>query len=384
MLPDAGSLSILIAGSAVILLYVIIILLLRWGLKSLIGSQSHRPEEPAAVGSPEEMTVIVPFRNESGHLEDLVSDLKAQTYPPERYRVILVDDHSEDDSFQLLQRVIQGDPRFTAIELGDDRTGKKEAIALAMKEVRTDLVIQTDADCRISTGFLKGHMAFLHENPCDLVAGLVTTQELEGGFSEAMDRIELLGLAGSGAGSFGLGRPVMCSGANLVYTRELYQETRAFDPGLVEKSGDDMFLMIGARKLGKRLGFCTDPETLVKTRPVRGIPALISQRIRWGSKSVRYRMADIQLLALIVALSNLLVLLLPVSTIWISHFWPVMIGVVFLKMLADFLMIYTVSGITGQRRTLRWFLPVTFVFHFLQPVIYARLFFRRSSWKGRS
>ena len=144
-----------------------------------------------------------------------------------------------------------------------------------------------------------------------------------------------------------------------------------------------MFLMIGARKLGKRLGYCLDPDTFAYTRPAPGIRSLVAQRVRWGSKSVNYRMADIQLLALIVALTNLLVLVLPLSLIISRAGWPFIAGIIFLKLLTDFLLVSAVSRLTGQRKGLRWFIPVTVLYHLLQPVIYVRLFFRQAAWKGR-
>ena len=380
MLPDPAWLGFIYAGSAVILLYVLVILILRRGFLSLVRDQSNRVPH---VEDAEKVTVIVPFRNESDHLPNLISDLKAQSCPPGSYKVLLVDDHSEDSSLQLVREAIGGDPRFEVKELGDNQAGKKAAIALAVGEVQTRWILQTDADCRMGPGFLSGHLSFLRDSSWDLVAGVVTTGERKGTFSESLDRLELLSLAGSGAGSFRLGRPVLCSGANLLYTRELYLESRAFDPEFTERSGDDMFLMIGARKLGKRLEYCLDPDTLVFTQPVPGIRSLVAQRVRWGSKSVSYRMADIQLLALIVALTNLLVLLLPLSMIISFAGWPFIAGIIFLKLLADYLMVSAVSRLTGQRKSLRWFVPVTVLYHLLQPVIYVRLFFSRAAWKGR-
>ena len=380
MLPDPAWLIFVYTGSAVILLYVLLILLFRWGLITLIRNQADLPSREE---DPQKVTVIVPFRNESDHLDHLIGDLKAQDYPSENYRVILVDDHSEDDSLQRVNEAIGGDPRFVVMELGKNRSGKKEAIAMAMQEVHTRWVLQTDADCRLGPQFLNGYMTYIRHFSHDLVAGLVTTRTRKGGVSEALDRLDLLALAGSGAGSYWMGRPVLCSGANLLYTRELYEKTRTFDPNTTEKSGDDMFLMIGARKLGMSLGYCLDPDTFVSTSPVQGIRSLIGQRVRWGSKSVSYRMPDIQLLASIVAFTNLLVLILPLSLLWVPDAWPLVAGIIAGKLFADFLMVFTVSGLTGQHRTLRWFFPVTLLYHLLQPIIYFLLFFGRASWKGR-
>ncbi len=70
----------------------------------------------------------------------------------------------------------------------------------------------------------------------------------------------MFGLTGAGAGSFSLGRPLMCSGANLFYSRDLYLDTRPFDPVDKMASGDDMFMLIGARKLKRKISFNPDPR----------------------------------------------------------------------------------------------------------------------------
>ena len=132
-----------------------------------------------------------------------------------------------------------------------------------------------------------------------------------GGFLEAFERLEVLGLNGSGAGSFALGRPIMCSGANLLYRTSLYHDTRKYDPAGKTGSGDDMFMLIGARKLKRGIAFNPHKDCLVKTSPAESASALIKQGIRWGAKSVHYRMPGIQSVALLVAAANLLMLLSP-------------------------------------------------------------------------
>jgi cellulose synthase/poly-beta-1,6-N-acetylglucosamine synthase-like glycosyltransferase len=179
-----------------------------------------------------------------------------------------------------------------------------------------------------------------------------------------------MALAGSGAGSFAMGRPMMCSGANLSYSRELYMETRIFDPVEKAESGDDMFLMIGARKLNRTLTYNTDSEALVTTATVKTLGQLLKQRFRWGSKTVHYAMADIQGLALLVSLANLGILLMPLWFILYTGYWPWLTGAWLMKTLADLLLLYSISGISHQRDVLRWFVPVSLAYY---PVFFISL-----------
>src|SRR5947199_3998475 len=51
-----------------------------------------------------DISVIVPFYNEEGYVEQCVQALLSQDYPKERYEVILVDNNSSDRSAEIVRR----------------------------------------------------------------------------------------------------------------------------------------------------------------------------------------------------------------------------------------------------------------------------------------
>ena len=361
----------------VVIFYSLVMFMLLLGMGRLKNDAVSSLEKPAQV------TVVIPFRDEEERLSDLIKDLKSQTYPKDSFTVILVNDHSRDASEALMNSLIGSDSRFLYLSLPDGRSGKKEALFYGIQQAKSDWIIQTDADCRLGPQFIFSHMAFREKRQADMVAGLVTTRQGTGGFMEAFERLDLLSLVGSGAGSFYFKRPIMCNGANLAYSRELYQETRKLDPSGGITSGDDMFLMIGARKLGKKLSFMVSREAMVETIPIGSIGEFIAQRIRWGSKAVFYGMIDIQLLALLVAFTNILVLLIPLFIFLNPEYWFLLMGVFVVKSMSDFSILYRITGFTGQRKSLRMFIPISLTYHVSQLVILTGSLLTRPSWKGR-
>ncbi|MCK5137301.1 MAG: glycosyltransferase [Bacteroidales bacterium] len=360
-----------------VVVYSTVVLLLSRGLKQLKKVSIGESVKPVPV------TLVIPFRNEKVRLPVLVRDLLQQSYPEDQFEVIFINDHSEDGSKALLNSLLHRRSRFSCMDLPAGQSGKKEALLHGNSQVRTEWIIQTDADCRLGPHFIATHMAFLEEYPSDLVAGLVTTRNGSGGLLEIFERMDLLSLAGSGAGSFYYGRPLMCNGANLLYSKKLFFETRDFDPAGMTPSGDDMFLMIGARKLGRKMSFSTAREAMVETIPAQSLGSLITQRIRWGSKSVHYGITDIQLLAVVVAFTNVLLLFSPIWLLLDPELWPWLLSALVIKILADFKILYTITGCTGQRRILRLFLPVWLIYYFYLPVVLTGMLFRQSGWKGR-
>jgi biofilm PGA synthesis N-glycosyltransferase PgaC len=322
----------------IVFLYSLIILLLSWGMGRLDIEQALSPR----IASP--VTLIIPFRDEKSKLSDLVKDLSQQSYPEDLFEVIFVNDHSRDGSETMLNNLINENSRFLCLDLPDNGQGKKEALLYAVQHAKSEWIIQTDADCRLGPDFIASHMAFLETNPSDMVAGLVTTGNGTGSFLESFERLDLLSLVGTGAGSFHFGRPLMCNGANLAYSRLLYLETRQFEPAAGIPSGDDMFLMIGARKLGKTLSYNANLASMVKTLPVGGTGELIRQRIRWGSKTMYYKMIDIQVLALLVVLVNIVILVLLLLSLFATGYWPWLMGVFVTKTAADFYLLFKITG----------------------------------------
>jgi biofilm PGA synthesis N-glycosyltransferase PgaC len=365
----------LVITTLTLLLYSVVILLLLHGFR---GLKSPVHEQPV---NKEKVTVVIPFRNEAGQLQALIGDLLRQTCPGDLFSVILVNDHSTDGSPALVRSLISDRAGFSCLDLPDGMNGKKAALLYANSHAETRWIIQTDADCRMEPGFIGAHMGFLEENPSDLVAGLVTTRKGSGGFLEAFERLDLLGLAGAGAGSFFYGRPMMCSGANLLYSKELYMETRGYDPVEKSASGDDMFLLIGARRLGRKLSFNPGRSSMARTKTTPEAATLVRQRMRWGSKSAYYGMADIQLLTLLVAMTTMVVLLSPLWMLLFPGSFRWFLPAVAIKTFVDFLMLTAVTGTTGQRATLRWFLPVSILYYPYMLVVITGSLFGRSHWK---
>ncbi len=357
--------------------YFLLLLLYFAGLLSMKGAVG---EEPAAN---QEITVVIPFRNERSGLPGILADLQVQSYPAHLFSVILVNDHSRDGSDKVVASLIADKAGFTCLDLPKGQQGKKEAIAFALSRISTPWVLQSDADCRLGPRFISSHMHYLDEHPSDLVAGMVTSKGGRGGFLEAFERLDLLALNGCGAASFALGRPIMCSGANLLYSTALYRDTRIFDPADRISSGDDMFLLIGARKLKKKLAFNAHIDSLVSTAPIRSVKALIGQRIRWGAKSGSYGMADIQSVAVLVMVVNLLMLVMPPWILLQAEFSPWLLAGAGMKLLADFMILAVTSFKTKQSGILWWYIPVALVYPLYMLLVFVGLFKYRSTWKGR-
>ncbi|MEZ5072838.1 MAG: glycosyltransferase [Bacteroidales bacterium] len=338
------------------------------------------PAGPEAMSLPG-LTVLVPFRDEEKQLSRLVRDLAAQDYPTEKLDILFIDDHSRDGGAALLGSLLPAHPHMRSLALGPGREGKKAALARGVEAAKHAWILQMDADVCPGPRHARTLMSHGVRAGADLVAGPVAVRGR--GVIGLFQELDVLSMTGLSAGSFRRGRAQVCSGANLLYSKVLYEETRSADPSGAVASGDDMFLMIGARLLGRTLVFCADPDALVVTSPESGWRSLIRQRVRWAAKAPHYKLPEIRFFAGWVTLTNVLLWGLAGAGIagagpgWWS-FLP--LG---MKCGVDFLYLRKAASITGSRRRMTGFLVVFLLYVPVYASVALSMLGGRTNWKGR-
>ena len=118
----------------------------------------------------ETIGVIVPMRNEAENVEGLVATLAAQEG---LFHFYLLDDNSEDQTFELLQRFTGSDSRFTVIKgavLKDKWIGKTWALQQLYEASNEEVLISIDADVRLSNDALNKAVTTLQDGRLDFVS----------------------------------------------------------------------------------------------------------------------------------------------------------------------------------------------------------------------
>ncbi|HEU4628396.1 MAG TPA: glycosyltransferase [Gemmatimonadaceae bacterium] len=119
-------------------------LALAWRLR---GSRSIDEFSPAPPADAPLLSVIVPARNEAHNVGRCVRTVLAGGYP--RLELLVVDDHSTDDTAAVAMEAAAGDPRCRIVPnppLPDGWFGKQWACATGAAAARGTLLLFTDAD----------------------------------------------------------------------------------------------------------------------------------------------------------------------------------------------------------------------------------------------
>ncbi|MCF6141801.1 glycosyltransferase [Flavobacterium sp. K77] len=323
-------------------------------------------------------TIIVPFRNEAHNLPILLDSFAKLEYPPHLFEVLLIDDNSTD-GFEL------HDLPFKATVLQNHRASnspKKDAITAAMKRVSTNWVITTDADCTVPTKWLTTLDQYIQNHNVSMVAGAVT-YTVNNSFLHHFQQLDLTSLQGATIGSFGLGKGFMCNGANLAYTKAIFEELNGFEGNNLIASGDDVFLLQKAiaRHLEK-VHYLKSSNNIVKTQAVISWKALFYQRVRWASKTSSYQSSFGKALAVIVFLGNLnfiSVLFLTVfSSLSIVHLLIVCVA----KFIVDTILIYRTNNFLTKTK-IRYLLASSLLYPLFSTFVALYSMFGKYQWKGR-
>lgn len=328
------------------------------------------------------ISVIIPFRNEETTIGHLIHDLQQQEYPRDKFEIILINDHSEDNSVSVINEELRGP--VSAKLMNNAAQGKKSALTKGIRHAIGTLIVTTDADCRVKPGWIRSINNSFSEESVKMTFGGVKIEPDHSVFS-TMQALEFSSLIGSGASTAAFGFPTLCNGANLAFTKDAFTETGGYDGNEHIASGDDEFLM---RKIEARysngIRFNNNPDNIVTTYPQKTLNGFLSQRIRWAGKWPHHDGTNSKLLAVYIFLFHLSVMALPFFVIMGDISVYTMLGLLFAKGLVEFFYLRQVcSWLTVSWHGFSFFLlQLTYPVYAVGVALVA--LFKRPSWKGRA
>lgn len=243
-------------------------------------------------------------------MDRLINALLAQTYPKSLLEIVIINDHSSDQTASIARKYTAEHVHIKVIDLQDfvmpNQTNafKKKAIATGIDQSKGELIITTDADCTFDRNWLKSIVSFYEQKRASFIAApvrIIAGNSILSKF-QAVDFLTLQGITGAAVqGRF----HSMCNGANLAYTREAYTSVNGFEGIDHLPSGDDMLLMHKIYlRFPESVYYLKAMSAIVDTEPQPTWRSFFQQRIRWASKSTSYQDKRIFWVLLLVYLLN--------------------------------------------------------------------------------
>lgn len=323
------------------------------------------------------LTVIIPVRNEEDNIVKILQDIDNQDYPFANFEVIIANDGSTDNTENLVL-ACQEKAKYTLklLNIFGDKSNspKKRAIQKSIEISSGELIITTDGDCRVSPNWLTSIEQIFMSTNAKLVSSPVSFIN-EGNFWNSAQIIEFASLIGSGACAMYLKKPNMCNGANIAYTREVFEEVGGFSGNEHLASGDDEFLMHKiAQKYPDQVVFNPDKDAIVLTNAQPDWQHFYQQRRRWASKWKYYKDWKVSALAIFIFVVNLGVIY-SLTTLNYTN--------LLLKLSFEFVFLSLVISFLGHKDRIKY-IPIIQIFYPFYVVFFGLIAQGKGyTWKGR-
>jgi cellulose synthase/poly-beta-1,6-N-acetylglucosamine synthase-like glycosyltransferase len=344
------------------------------------------PEKNASVF----ISVIIAARNEEENINGLLQSLYEQQYPKELYEVIIIDDHSTDNTWPLLQEQRFSPMQVKPLQLSDyieERNAiasyKKKAIETGINAAAGTLIVTTDADCRFNPLWLQTIASFYEANDAKFIAAPVTFYN-QPTLLSVFQSLDFLTLQGITAASVYKRFHSMCNGANLAYERSAFYEVNGFNNIDNIASGDDMLLMHKIfKQYPNQVFYLKNRRAIVTTDPVTTWKQFFHQRIRWASKADKYDDKRIFIVLLLVYLLNVCFLAGAIAAFFKTTWLMLVLLFLLAKVLIEFPFVNSVAIFFCQQKLMKYF-PFLQPLHIGYTIIAGWLGkFGHYEWKGR-
>jgi glycosyltransferase involved in cell wall biosynthesis len=227
------------------------------------------------------VSVIVPVLNGAAHVGRCLDALCAQTYPPERFEILVVDNGSDDETRGVVRRY--------AVRLLVERSARSPYLArnTGLAHASGDVLAFTDADCVPAKSWIEQGVERIEQEGADLAGGRV-----EFALSAPPRAAELLDAVKNLDNERSIAERGVAKTGNLFVARRVFDELGGFAAD--RRSGGDVEFT--ARASGAGFSLVYAPAAVV-TKPARRALALARKQYRvgrgeallWRERGVRAR-----------------------------------------------------------------------------------------------
>jgi cellulose synthase/poly-beta-1,6-N-acetylglucosamine synthase-like glycosyltransferase len=365
----------LASGFVILYCVLLIVFIVVWLSQNAKYAASDFPQSTG-------MTIIVAVRNEAQNIALLIESIVKQNNVI--LELIIVDDASEDETIIIAAGYLEKlDLRI--LYLTEEERGsspKKNAIRKALNIAKYELIFCTDADCILFEKTLNLYVQMFQNEQIKFISGPVTFLNSNKGFWaniwEKLQIVEFASLVGSAAVSIFLGKPNMCSGANIAYRKSVFQEVNGYEGNLNLASGDDEFLMHKiAQQYPEGVLFAKTEACIVQTTACESINDFYNQRKRWASKWTHYESLLPKLLAAFVFFVN-------VSTLFLAFLFS--LEILIIRFLIEFVFLGLILMFLNKKTAVLYIPLVQIIYPFY--VIFfgiISIFMKKTyTWKQRT
>ncbi len=361
--------------------YLIIYILRRWAnIQTLEGNTRKHPQGQLGV------SIIIPARNEAQNitmcLNSILGNEDIESINPQ---IIVIDDHSTDDTAQVVRELQSAYVEVFSLEINRNTDGpinayKKAAISLALSKCKHDFVIQLDADTVVPQEYLRTITMYQNTYKAEFIAAPVKFYPCNN-LLHHFQQLDILGMMAVTGAGIQSQKWHMANGANMSYKKANVR----FGPQDLA-SGDDVYTIQKiAEEKPESIYYIKDPKAVVTTAPVNTYADLYQQRIRWATKNKKMPNLTMQLM-MGVPFINALMLLAHIPMMFLLGMPAVLLFAfhLMIKLMIDYVYLKEITTHFDAQESMQYFIPANLMHVFyISGIGILSFFVKKYKWKGR-
>ena len=332
------------------------------------------------------VSVIIPARNEAANIAACIRSVAGQQYPAHLLQICVVNDHSTDDTADIVRALALVHTNVKLVELDEKDASlayKKRGIEKGIANTSGELIVATDADCLHHPNWIETLVQCYENREAKFIAAPVV-YHTERTILSVFQTLDFLTLQGITAASVQKRFHTMCNGANLAYSRAAFEQVNGFAGIDKLPTGDDMLLMHKIfTAYPAAVTYLKSDTAIVSTPAAESWTAFLNQRIRWASKASHYDDKRIVWVLILVYGFNVWFLVMGIASFFGWNYFIMLLLMLVVKTVAEMWFIQPVTQFFKKEEWLREF-PFLQPVHILYTIIAGWLGkFGKYEWKGR-
>ncbi len=291
----------------------------------------------------QKISVIVAAKNESENIRLLVDALACQNYPKDLYEVIIVDDNSNDGTFEFAEEKIVNLTNFRIFKAEEKEfPAKRGAIDFGIKKAANPFILITDADCLPEKNWISEFSGLFNKN-YDFIFG-VAPFLLQKNLISQISGFENLRSSILTFGFANLKLPFSASARSFGFKKKSFEKIKGYKNTIDTLSGDDDLLLREAVKHNLKIGTIIKKDAFVYSKTETTLASYLKQKARHTTTSFHYLFVHKLFLGFwhLLNLVGILCLIL-------SLFNPFFLTAAFAKFFGDFLIVLIFQNKFGYK-----------------------------------
>ncbi len=269
-----------------IILFILILLFLFLNLLFYISIRKAFSKKKS-LESEQKISVVVAAKNEEKNIPVLIKSLNHQNYNKHNYEVIIIDDSSTDNTFNIANELVSSNNNFTIIKAeSKNLPGKKGALEKGIEKANYDFILITDADCASQSNWIR-EASEKFSKGYDFIFG-VAPFYVENSFINNLSCFENIRSNILTFTAVIIGFPYSATARNFGFKKSAFEKIKGYYNTTETLSGDDDLLLREAVKNKMKIGFITDKESFVYSETKNTLREYLNQKARHTQTSLHY------------------------------------------------------------------------------------------------